>query len=139
MDGFKWSQDRRGAAAFKLWRTIIYSQTHLLFPHSQSILRYESALHRTLAIFARALPLLLGLAKETQTLIVPMMEHFVEDQTNSVTKAIVSVSDSRLQVYSMQLHLVADFHGLRYVPYLFELFVPIEIACVRFIKWSPLF
>jgi hypothetical protein len=94
----------------------LFTNIYLPFPHSQSILRYQSALHRTLAIFARALPLLLGLAKETQTLIVPMMEHFVEDQANSVTKAIVSVSDSRLQVYSMQLHLVADFHGLRYVP-----------------------
>ncbi|KAI8577729.1 hypothetical protein K450DRAFT_250554 [Umbelopsis ramanniana AG] len=87
------------------------------FSSRPSILRYQSALHRTLAVFARALPLLLGLAKETQTLVVPMMEHFVEDQSHSVTKAIVSVSDSRLQVYSMQLHMVADFHGLRYYMY----------------------
>ncbi|KAG2182542.1 hypothetical protein INT43_007473 [Umbelopsis isabellina] len=79
-----------------------------------SILRYQSALHRTLAIFAKALPLLLGIAKETQTIIIPMMEHFVEDGTHPVTKAIVSVSDHRLQIYHMHLHMTADFHGLRY-------------------------
>lgn len=58
-----------------------------------------------------------------------MMEHFVEDQANSVTKAIVSVSDSRLQVYSMQLHLVADFHGLRCVP--FGLFVQLPLSVLN--------
>lgn len=56
---------------------------------------------------------MLGLAKETQTLVVPMMEHFVEDQTHPVTKAIVSISDSHLQIYNMHLQMVADFHGLR--------------------------
>ncbi|CAM0138376.1 unnamed protein product [Umbelopsis sp. WA50703] len=82
-----------------------------------SILRYQSALHRTLAVFAKALPLILGIAKETQTIVLPMMEHFVEDGTHPVTKAIVSISDHRLQIYHMHLHMTADFHGLRYYMY----------------------
>jgi len=113
------------------------------FSSRPSILRYQSALHRTLAVFAKALPLVLGIAKETQTLVVPMMEHFVEDQTHPVTKAIVSVSDSRLQIYTMHLHLVADFHGLRYYMYyhriltamvFITLFIFIELSCAT-VAW----
>ncbi|KAF7721062.1 Berardinelli-Seip congenital lipodystrophy 2 (seipin) [Apophysomyces ossiformis] len=82
-----------------------------------AILRYQSGAQRILHVFAKALPLLVGLAEESQTVIIPMMEGYMENKAYPMTKAKVTLSSSRVQVYDAQLRVIADFRGLRYHMY----------------------
>lgn len=63
----------------------------------------------------KAVPLVLDWSKEDQVLKVPMIENYIEDSANPVTRAYVEISHPDLQVYRSTIHIDAHFHGLRYV------------------------
>ncbi|KAG0174093.1 Berardinelli-Seip congenital lipodystrophy 2 (seipin) [Apophysomyces sp. BC1034] len=118
--------------------------TSLMFSSRPAILRYQSGAQRILHVFAKALPLLVGLAEESQTVVIPMMEGYMEHKANPMTKAKVTLSSSRVQVYDAQLQIIADFRGLRYHMYhhriptaitFIAMFAVIELICAA-IAWK---
>ncbi|KAL0074554.1 putative adipose-regulatory protein-domain-containing protein [Phycomyces blakesleeanus] len=82
-----------------------------------AILRYQSNTQRVLRVFAKALPLLVGLTEESQVIYVPMIEGYIEQKAAPVVHATVSLSSPLVQVYDAELSIIADFRGLRYYMY----------------------
>ncbi|KAI9278620.1 putative adipose-regulatory protein-domain-containing protein [Phascolomyces articulosus] len=118
--------------------------TSVVHSSRPAILRYQSKTQRVLHVFAKALPLLVGLAEESQTITVPLIQGYIEDKSKSVTQAIISVSSHQLQVYDAEIHVMADFRGLRYYMYhrrfvtasgFVVMFILIEIICAA-IAWK---
>ncbi|KAJ8661207.1 hypothetical protein O0I10_002956 [Lichtheimia ornata] len=116
----------------------------ILHSSRPGILRYQSKTQRIMRVLAKALPLLVGLSEESQTITVPLIEGFMENKAHPVTHAIVSVSTHQLQVYDADLRVIADFHGLRYYMYhrrlvtaigFVILFTVIEIICAA-VAWK---
>ncbi|KAI8373075.1 putative adipose-regulatory protein-domain-containing protein [Radiomyces spectabilis] len=91
--------------------------SRLAYASRPAILRYQSNTQRVLHVVAKALPLLLGLTEESQSITIPLMENFVEQRGKPTTRAIVTLSNPRLQVYNAELRIHADFRGLRYYMY----------------------
>ncbi|KAL1918345.1 uncharacterized protein VTP21DRAFT_3005 [Calcarisporiella thermophila] len=109
--------------------------------HSSSrptILKYDSPVLRLMKTFWRALPLLLDFADESQHLQVPLLENVVESYRDRVTRARISISDSRLMVYSARLRLDARFRGLRYFMYYWPITTAVVFVCI-FLFWELVF
>lgn len=77
------------------------------------ILRYQSQTQRTMRVFAKALPLLVGLAEESQVITMKLVDEFMEHKTRAVNRALISISDPRIQIYDAKLMILANFKGLR--------------------------
>ncbi|KAI8377169.1 putative adipose-regulatory protein-domain-containing protein [Choanephora cucurbitarum] len=82
-----------------------------------AILRYQSYTHRILHVLAKAIPLLIGWAEESQHIHIPLIESYIEKKATPLTQATVSISTPKLQIYKAQLSVIADFKGLRYYMY----------------------
>ncbi|KAF9152724.1 hypothetical protein BG015_004818 [Linnemannia schmuckeri] len=78
-----------------------------------AIITYESLLLRLLRTIWRAIPLVLRWTRESQTIRLPLIENFVESSSNPVTKALIEISNPKLQIYRSTLHIDAHFQGLR--------------------------
>ncbi|KAI9026561.1 putative adipose-regulatory protein-domain-containing protein [Phycomyces nitens] len=106
-----------------------------------AILAYQSKTHRILRVLTGAVPLLLGLTQESQTLHVPLMEGYVEHYKAPATHVRILLSTCRLQVYNATIQLRTDFYGLRYYMFYYRIltaivfvvsFTIIEIICAAF-------
>ncbi|RUS15196.1 hypothetical protein BC937DRAFT_92771 [Endogone sp. FLAS-F59071] len=103
-----------------------------------TMLKYQSPLTRVLYTLWRAIPLILDFSQESQRLKVTLIESFHEDEANPITKATISISDSRVQVYEAKLRLDADFRGIRYFMYYWRLTSAAFFISV-FLFWEFLF
>ncbi|KAI9499264.1 putative adipose-regulatory protein-domain-containing protein [Zychaea mexicana] len=136
--------------------------TSVVHSSRPAILRYQSKTQRMLHVLAKALPLLVGLTEESQVITVPLIKGYVEDKAGvilahklkakdlnvglakHVTQAIISISTHQLQLYDANIHVVADFRGLRYYMYhrrfitalgFIVMFILIEMICAA-IAWK---
>ncbi|KAI9316380.1 putative adipose-regulatory protein-domain-containing protein [Dichotomocladium elegans] len=109
-----------------------------------AILRYQSKTQRIMRVLAKALPLLVGLSEESQVITVPLIEGHMEHKARPVTQATISLSSNRLQIYDAEIHVIADFHGLRYYMYhrrlitaigFIAMFIGIEVICAA-VAWK---
>ncbi|SAM05110.1 hypothetical protein [Absidia glauca] len=109
-----------------------------------AILRYQSHAQRILHVLAKALPLLVGFTEESQVIVVPLIEGYVEQKSKSVVQAAVTISSPILQIYDAQLSIRADFRGLRYYMYhrriptaitFIVIFMVIELLCAT-VAWK---
>ncbi|ORZ25213.1 putative adipose-regulatory protein-domain-containing protein [Absidia repens] len=109
-----------------------------------AILRYQSHAQRILHVLAKALPLLVGFTEESQIIMVPLIEGYVEHKTKPVVQAAVTISSPTLQIYDAQLSVRADFRGLRYYMYhrriptaitFIVIFMLIELLCAT-VAWK---
>ncbi|GBC01992.1 hypothetical protein RclHR1_04400015 [Rhizophagus clarus] len=102
------------------------------------ILTYQSGLFRIIYTFWRLIPLVLGFSKEDQQLKVVMFENMIESVEKPITKALITISSSNLEVYSAQIRLDAHFRGLRYFMYYHS--IPTAITfMLMFLSWEILF
>ncbi|KAI9300788.1 putative adipose-regulatory protein-domain-containing protein [Cunninghamella echinulata] len=93
------------------------NETVLAHSSRPGILRYQSHTQRILHVLAKAFPLLIGFTEESQVVVVPLMEGYIEKKSNPFVKASVSISNPDLQIYDAQISIRADFRGLRYYMY----------------------
>jgi len=102
------------------------------------ILTYQSVLFRVIYTFWRMIPLVLGFTKEDQNLKVVMFENMIESAEKPITEALITISNSHLEVYSAQIRLDAHFRGLRYFMYYHP--IPTGITFIlMFLTWELLF
>ncbi|EDQ88224.1 uncharacterized protein MONBRDRAFT_26410 [Monosiga brevicollis MX1] len=91
-------------------------------PHIHSIRRsamipYRSTMVDTLRKALLIVPLTLGLLTESDTVFIPLFEHFVDDLEAPVQYARIEVSAPRLQVQSARLIAKANMKGMAYWMY----------------------
>ncbi|KAK9766377.1 hypothetical protein K7432_004596 [Basidiobolus ranarum] len=103
-----------------------------------AILKYQSPLLKLMCTIWKAVPLLLNLADESQTISVKMIERVVENYDDPITHAIVNISSPKLQIYSAKLRLDARFEGLRYFMYYWSTSTA-AVFVVLFFLWEVVF
>ncbi|KAG0348497.1 Berardinelli-Seip congenital lipodystrophy 2 (seipin) [Podila humilis] len=103
-----------------------------------AILTYQSQPLRLMRTAWKAVPLVLDWSKEDQVLKVPLIENYVEDSANPVSRAYVEISHPDLQVYKSSIHIDAHFHGLRYFMYYWKVSTALVFMSV-FIFWEIIF
>ncbi|KAF9949554.1 Berardinelli-Seip congenital lipodystrophy 2 (seipin) [Mortierella alpina] len=103
-----------------------------------AILTYQSTPLKLMRTAWKAVPLVLDWSKEDQIIKVPLIENFVEDSLNPVTKALVSISTPELQVYRSTIHIDAHFQGLRYFMYYWKGTTALVFMGV-FVFWEIIF
>lgn len=82
-----------------------------------TMLRYRSDLLRTFATLLFLPGFLSGVAQQTQRLEVELFSAYTEDPFSPSVGAVVEILSREVQIYSAQLHIYADFTGLRYLLY----------------------
>ncbi|KAG0057054.1 Berardinelli-Seip congenital lipodystrophy 2 (seipin) [Gryganskiella cystojenkinii] len=103
-----------------------------------SILTYQSTPLKLMRTAWKAVPLVLDWSKEDQVLKVPLIENYIEDSSNPVSRALVQISSPDLQVYKSSIHLDAHFHGLRFFMYYYKISTALVFIAV-FIFWEIIF
>ncbi|KAF9419437.1 Berardinelli-Seip congenital lipodystrophy 2 (seipin) [Podila epigama] len=103
-----------------------------------AILTYHSQPLRLMKTAWKAVPLVLDWSQEDQVLKVPLIENFVEDAANPVSRAYIEISHPGLQVYRSAIHIDAHFHGLRYFMYYWKVSTALVFMSV-FIFWEIIF
>ncbi|KAG0096234.1 Berardinelli-Seip congenital lipodystrophy 2 (seipin) [Podila epicladia] len=103
-----------------------------------AILSYQSQPLRLMRTAWKAVPLVLDWSREDQVLKVPMIENYIEDSANPVTRAYIELSHPDLQVYRSTIHIDAHFHGLRYFMYYWKVSTALVFMAV-FIFWEIIF
>lgn len=94
------------------------SGSELVASARPAMLRYRSPLLRTLHTTVFALPLLLGIMEQKQTLQVALIELALDSSQTPVTQAVVRiVSRHPLEIYQASISIAAHFTGLRYYMY----------------------
>ncbi|KAL9544291.1 hypothetical protein MBANPS3_007697 [Mucor bainieri] len=89
----------------------------ILHSSRPGILRYQSQTQRIMRVFAKALPLLVGLTEESQVITIKLVDDFMELKSRAVDSVSVAISDPRIQIYDAKLMILANFKGLRYYMY----------------------
>ncbi|KAI8645559.1 putative adipose-regulatory protein-domain-containing protein [Parasitella parasitica] len=89
----------------------------ILHSSRPGILRYQSQTQRIMRVFAKALPLLVGLTEESQVISIKLVDNFMELKSRSVDSISIAISDPRIQIYDAKLMILANFKGLRYYMY----------------------
>ncbi|KAI9481197.1 MAG: putative adipose-regulatory protein-domain-containing protein [Benjaminiella poitrasii] len=116
----------------------------ILQSNRPSILRYQSRTQRIMRVFAKAIPLLIGLTEEHQVLNIKLVDDYMEQKSKALNKISVSISDPRIQIYDAKLLILANFKGLRYYMYFHKIstgtlfmcmFASIEFICAA-IAWK---
>uniref|UniRef100_A0A1D1XGV5 Seipin n=1 Tax=Anthurium amnicola TaxID=1678845 RepID=A0A1D1XGV5_9ARAE len=133
------SSDRNIALGnFMVGLELIAKNETVQFSSRPCILTYQSGLFRVIYTFWRLIPLVLGFTKEDQKLRIIMFENMIESVEKPITKALITISSSNLDVYSAQIRLDAHFRGLRYFMYYHQIPTAI-IFIVMFLTWEILF
>ncbi|KJE91969.1 hypothetical protein CAOG_009617 [Capsaspora owczarzaki ATCC 30864] len=103
------------------------------------VLRYRSDLLRTMHTLVFAIPLLLGITDQHQSMSVPIFEQMHDNPHHPITSVVVSVSKPLLQVYSATLRIDAHFIGLRYWMYWWPFTTGSILICWLFVLLLVLF
>lgn len=80
-----------------------------------AMLRYKSPLLQQISTWLLSPLLILGLREEYQNIPVELFSNYNEEQLHPVTDVYIEVQSKTIQFYSVSLHIIADFTGLRYV------------------------
>ncbi|CAI2177012.1 11723_t:CDS:2 [Funneliformis geosporum] len=108
------------------------------FSSRPCILTYQSGMLRVFSTLWRLIPLVLGFTKEDQKLKIVMLENMIESEEKPITEALITISNSHLEVYNAQIRLDAHFRGLRYFMYYHP--IPTAITFMSmFLSWEILF
>ncbi|XP_053694818.1 seipin [Sabethes cyaneus] len=80
-----------------------------------SMLHYKSDLLKLLSTVVFAPFLIMGYREEKQMVAIELFSHFEDDQVHPATSVDITILSSTVQFYSAQLHITANFSGLRYL------------------------
>lgn len=80
-----------------------------------SMLHYKSDLLKLLSTVVFAPFLLMGYREEKQMVAIELFSHFEDNQGYPATSVEITILSSSIQFYSAQLHITANFSGLRYL------------------------
>ncbi|KAJ2682670.1 hypothetical protein H4R19_007093, partial [Coemansia spiralis] len=99
-----------------------------------SIVPYRSRLVRLMRTAVHAVPLALGLSRESLCLHIPLIDNMYDQHFSPITHAHISLSHP-LQVYAAHITIRAQFTGLRYWMYYWSL--PAALVFVSFgVVWQ---
>jgi len=85
------------------------------------IVKYKSFIQRNIESLVKTVPIFFDVTQESQTIFLPLIENFMEDEEVSTTKAVLTLSNKNLHLNSAELNFEARFHGLRYYMYHWKL------------------
>ncbi|KXJ81651.1 hypothetical protein RP20_CCG018302 [Aedes albopictus] len=80
-----------------------------------SMVHFKSGLLKMMTTVMLAPFYILGYREEKQTVAIDLFTHFEDSQAHPVTSVDVAILSRDIQFYSAQLHITANFSGLRYV------------------------
>lgn len=80
-----------------------------------AMIRYRSPLIRTLSTWTLSPLFVLGLKEEFQIVPVEIFSQYLEERLHPITDVYVEIQSQKIQFYTVSLHIVADFTGLRYI------------------------
>ncbi|XP_037813828.1 seipin [Lucilia sericata] len=82
-----------------------------------AMMRYRSPLIRTISTWALSPLFVLGVKEEFQQVPVEIFSRYLEQKHHPITDVYVEIQSQKIQYYTVSLHIVAEFTGLRYVMY----------------------
>ncbi|CAD6991689.1 unnamed protein product [Ceratitis capitata] len=82
-----------------------------------AMMRYRSPLIRIISTWALSPFFVLGLKEEFQRVAVEVFANYLEERQHPITDVYVEIQSQKIQFYTVSLHIVADFTGLRYIMY----------------------
>ncbi|ORX87499.1 hypothetical protein BCR32DRAFT_215288 [Anaeromyces robustus] len=94
------------------------------------IVKYKSFVQKNIETIVKTVPLFFDVAQESQTIYLPLIESYIEDEEVSTTKAILTLSNKSLHLNSAKLNFEARFHGLRYYMYHWKLLTGVLLISV---------
>jgi len=94
------------------------------------IVKYKSFVQKNIETFVKTVPLFFDVAQESQTIYLPLIESYMEDDEVSTTKAIVTLSNKSLHLNTARLNFEARFHGLRYYMYHWKLLTAVLLISI---------
>jgi len=94
------------------------------------IVKYKSFVQKNIETIVKTVPLFFDVAQESQTIYLPLIESYVEDEEVSTTKAIITLSNKSLHLNSAKLNFEARFHGLRYYMYHWKLLTAVLLISI---------
>uniref|UniRef100_A0A182NSE4 Seipin n=1 Tax=Anopheles dirus TaxID=7168 RepID=A0A182NSE4_9DIPT len=80
-----------------------------------TMLHYKSDLLKTILTFVFAPLLIFGYREQKQMVTVELFSNFLDDSNHPATNIDIIIHSQDIQLYSAQLHVVANFTGLRYL------------------------
>ncbi|XP_058821576.1 seipin [Topomyia yanbarensis] len=80
-----------------------------------SMLHYKSDLLKMISTVVFAPFMVLGYREEKQVVSVELFTHYEDNQIHPATSVDIAILSSSVQFYSAQLHITANFSGLRYL------------------------
>ncbi|XP_058452995.1 seipin [Malaya genurostris] len=80
-----------------------------------SMLHYKSDLLKIISTVVFAPLMILGYREEKQMVTVELFTHYEDNQIHPATNVDIAILSSSVQFYSAQLHITANFSGLRYL------------------------
>ncbi|KAM4617510.1 seipin isoform 1-T4 [Discoglossus pictus] len=103
-----------------------------------AMLHYKSPLLRTLETLTISPLLLSGLSEQKQSLEVELHSEYREDAYVPTLSSVIQIQSLRIQIYSAELRVHAQFTGLRYLLYNFPVTSAVIGICSNFIFLSVL-
>lgn len=82
-----------------------------------AMMRYRSPLIRTLSTWGLSPLFVLGFKEEFQQVPVEIFSHYLEQKHHPITDVYVEIQSQKIQYYTVSLHIVAEFVGVRYIMY----------------------
>ncbi|XP_030373654.1 seipin [Scaptodrosophila lebanonensis] len=80
-----------------------------------AMMRYHSPLIRLITTWALSPLYVLGWKEEFQQVPVEIFSRYLEERQHPITDVYVEIQSQKIQFYTVTLHIVADFTGLRYI------------------------
>lgn len=87
-----------------------------------AMLRYRSPLIRTISTWALSPLFVLGLKEEYQQVSVEIFPQYLEQRQHPITDVYVEIQSQKIEFYTVSLHIIADFTGVRYIMYNWPIF-----------------
>ncbi|XP_057315063.1 seipin-like [Hydractinia symbiolongicarpus] len=112
------SERNKQIGMFMVQIDLLDKSWHKIASSSRStMLRYESNLLTTLSTLFHIFPLVLGIKEQKQTLVLPLLEDFMDDSYRPAMSARITIHSKYIQMYSAQIKITALFTGVRYYMY----------------------
>ncbi|XP_016986519.1 seipin [Drosophila rhopaloa] len=80
-----------------------------------AMMRYRSPLIRMISTWALSPLYVLGWKEEFQQVPIEIFSRYLEERQHPITDVYVEIQSQKIQFYTVTLHIVADFTGLRYI------------------------
>eukprot|EP00099_Drosophila_melanogaster_P016361 NP_570012.1 seipin [Drosophila melanogaster] len=80
-----------------------------------AMMRYRSPLIRMISTWVLSPLYVLGWKEEFQQVPVEIFSRYLEERQHPITDVYVEIQSQKIQFYTVTLHIVADFTGLRYI------------------------